>query len=145
MKTRVAADTKARDPAWKQRLRFSRRALLVGAGQAGLFGLLAWRLRELQILDSSQYRLLADENRLSRQLTAPRRGAIYDRFGTPVAESRESLRVTVVPAFAKGLGRTVDALFSGIYEFEEGKITSFHLYFDQAELFTQLGIAAGRM
>ena len=42
-------------------------------------------------------------------------------------------------------GRTLDALFSGIYEFEEGKITSFHLYFDQAELFTQLGIAAGRM
>ena len=42
-------------------------------------------------------------------------------------------------------GRTVDALFSGIYELEEGKITSFHLYFDQAELFTQLGIAAARM
>ena len=42
-------------------------------------------------------------------------------------------------------GRTVDALFSGIYEFEDGKITSFHLYFDQAELFAQLGIAAGRM
>ena len=42
-------------------------------------------------------------------------------------------------------GRTVDALFTGVYEFEEGKITSFHLYFDQAELFTQLGIAAGSM
>jgi len=42
-------------------------------------------------------------------------------------------------------GRTVDALFGGIYEFEEGKILSFHLYFDQAELFTQLGIAAGSM
>ena len=42
-------------------------------------------------------------------------------------------------------GRTVDALFSGVYEFEDGKITSFHLYFDQAELFTQLGIAAGSM
>jgi heme-degrading monooxygenase HmoA/predicted ester cyclase len=39
-------------------------------------------------------------------------------------------------------GRTVDALFSGVYEFEEGKITSFHLYFDQTELLTQLGIAA---
>lgn len=110
MKTRAPGDMKARDPARKQRLRFSRRALLVGAGQAGLFGLLAWRLRQLQILDSSEYRLLSDENRLSRQLTAPRRGAIYDRFGTPVAESRESLRVIVVPAFAKGLGRTLDAL-----------------------------------
>jgi penicillin-binding protein 2 len=110
MKTRAPGDVKARDPARKQRLRFSRRALLVGAGQAGLFGLLAWRLRQLQILDTSEYRLLSDENRLSRQLTAPRRGAIYDRFGTPVAESRESLRVIVVPAFAKGLGQTLDAL-----------------------------------
>jgi penicillin-binding protein 2 len=110
MKTRAPGDMIARDPARKQRLRFSRRALLLGAGQAGLFGLLAWRLRQLQILDSSEYRLLSDENRLSRQLTAPRRGAIYDRFGTPVAESRESLRVIVVPAFAKGLGRTLDAL-----------------------------------
>lgn len=110
MKTRAPGHMKTRDPARKQRLRFSRRALLLGAGQAGLFGLLAWRLRQLQILDSSEYRLLSDENRLSRQLTAPRRGAIYDRFGTPVAESRESLRVIVVPAFAKGLGRTLDAL-----------------------------------
>ena len=42
-------------------------------------------------------------------------------------------------------GRTMDGRFTGVYEFEEGKITSFHLYFDQAELFTQLGIAAGSM
>jgi limonene-1,2-epoxide hydrolase len=42
-------------------------------------------------------------------------------------------------------GRTADMRFTGVYEFEEGKITSFHLYFDQAELFTQLGIAAGSM
>ena len=40
-------------------------------------------------------------------------------------------------------GRTVDARFTGVNEFEEGKITSFHLYFDQAELLTQLGISAG--
>ena len=39
----------------------------------------------------------------------------------------------------------MDGRFTGVYEFEEGKITSFHLYFDQAELFTQLGIAAGSM
>ena len=34
--------------------------------------------------------------------------------------------------------------FCGVYEFEEGKITSFHLYFDQAEMLSQLGITAGR-
>ena len=37
-------------------------------------------------------------------------------------------------------GRTAGALFSGIYEFEDGKITSFHLYFDQADMMIQLGV-----
>ena len=40
-------------------------------------------------------------------------------------------------------GRNVDAPFCGVYEFDEGKITSFHLYFDQTELLTQLGLAPG--
>ena len=38
-------------------------------------------------------------------------------------------------------GRTLSAPFTGVYECEEGKITSFHLYFDQAELLGQLGPA----
>ena len=37
------------DYARKQSYRFSRRALLVGGAQAGLFGLLGWRLHQLQI------------------------------------------------------------------------------------------------
>ena len=40
-------------------------------------------------------------------------------------------------------GRTATVDFCGVYEFEEGKITSFHLYFDQAEMLAQLGIEAG--
>jgi len=40
-------------------------------------------------------------------------------------------------------GRRAEINFSGVYEFEEGKITSFHLYFDQAEMLSQLGITAG--
>jgi predicted ester cyclase/quinol monooxygenase YgiN len=39
--------------------------------------------------------------------------------------------------------RTVDARFCAVYEFDEGKITSFHLYFDQMEMLTQLGLAPG--
>jgi len=98
------------DYARKQRFRFSRRALLVGAGQIGLFGLLGWRLHQLQIRDSSEYRLLSDENRMMMQLVAPARGAIYDRFGAIIAENRENLRVLVLPAFCKSLPGTLDAL-----------------------------------
>jgi penicillin-binding protein 2 len=98
------------DYARRSRYRFSRRALLVGAGQAGLFGLLGWRLHQLQILDSSQYRLLSDENRMTVQLVAPARGAIFDRFGVPLAEDKENLRVLVLPAFCKSLSGTLDSL-----------------------------------
>ena len=40
-------------------------------------------------------------------------------------------------------GRTTQMNMCGVYEFDEGKITSFHLYFDQAELLGQLGLTAG--
>jgi heme-degrading monooxygenase HmoA/predicted ester cyclase len=40
-------------------------------------------------------------------------------------------------------GKRLEANFCGVYEFDEGKITSFNLYFDQVELLTQLGITAG--
>lgn len=40
-------------------------------------------------------------------------------------------------------GRTTELRFCDVYEFEEGKITSVHLYFDQAELLSQLGVTGG--
>jgi len=40
-------------------------------------------------------------------------------------------------------GKTAVSRFCGVYEFDEGKITSFHLYFDQAELLRQLGLIPG--
>jgi heme-degrading monooxygenase HmoA/predicted ester cyclase len=38
-------------------------------------------------------------------------------------------------------GRSVDVPVTGVYEFEEGKVTSLHIYFDQMELMSQLGLA----
>jgi predicted ester cyclase len=38
-------------------------------------------------------------------------------------------------------GRSVDGRYCGVYEFEEGKISSFHLFFDRVDLLTQLGIS----
>lgn len=40
-------------------------------------------------------------------------------------------------------GKTALVNFCGVYEFDEGKITSYHLYFDQMDLLTQLGVTAG--
>jgi penicillin-binding protein 2 len=103
-------DAKPPDYGVRLRHRFSRRAVLIGAGQAGLFGLLLWRLRQLQILESSEYRLLSDENRITMQLVGPVRGAIYDRLGRAIAEDKENFRIIVVPAFCEDLAATLDTV-----------------------------------
>lgn len=40
-------------------------------------------------------------------------------------------------------GKAVNARCCAVYEFDDGKTTSYHLYFDQADLSAQLGIAPG--
>ena len=37
-------------------------------------------------------------------------------------------------------GRSTRMNMCGVYEIDDGKITSFHLYFDQAEMLRQLGM-----
>ena len=53
---------------------FTRRALVIGAAQTALFGLLAGRLWQLQVDQSPRYVLLAEENRVNQRLTVPPRG-----------------------------------------------------------------------
>jgi penicillin-binding protein 2 len=89
---------------------FSRRSLLLGAGQLGLFGLLAGRLYYLQVVAADQYALLADENRINHRLLAPSRGRIFDRHGAALARNTPTYRVLVIPEQAKDVRATLDEL-----------------------------------
>ena len=90
--------------------RFTRRSLVLGTGQAGLIGLLATRLYELQVTYSPRYKLLADANRINAQSVPVVRGAISDRFGVVLAESVESLQAFMIPDLADDLPTLVDRL-----------------------------------
>ncbi|WP_372886740.1 penicillin-binding protein 2 [Shimia sp.] len=74
----------------------SRRALLLGGVQLGFMGLLALRMRQLQINQADQYRLLAEENRVNIRLLPPARGEIFDRNGVPIARNQPSYRISIV-------------------------------------------------
>ena len=52
---------------------FTRRAILLGGGQALLFSALVGRMYYLQVLQTDQYRLLAEENRANLHLLPPLR------------------------------------------------------------------------
>ncbi len=89
-----------RDQARQQR--FTRRALFLSAGAAGVFGTLFARLYQLQVLDAAQYRMKAEENRVKVRLLSPLRGRIVDRFGVELAGNRQNLQVDLVAEDTEG-------------------------------------------
>lgn len=95
---------------YKRHKTFTRRAVLLGGAQMGLFSLLAGRLYYLQVLQSKHYAVLAEDNRVSPRLIPPERGLIFDRFGVPLAVNRQTYRVFIVPEQAPSLEETLDAL-----------------------------------
>lgn len=76
---------------------FSRRALLLGGGQAAFGLILAGRMAWLSVFENERYRLLAESNRVNLTLTPPRRGWIVDRNGAPIANNRTDFRVDLIP------------------------------------------------
>ena len=102
----------------EQRRRFSRRALLIGAAQTGVFGLVAARLFRLQVVDGARYVPLAEENRYNVHIVAPVRGRILDRFGEVLATNREGYRAVLTPALT-GNVRGVLQLFSRLVPLSE--------------------------
>lgn len=89
---------------------FTRRAILLGAAQVGIFSLLAGRLYYLQVIEGQKYRTLADENRINLRLIAPPRGQILDRFGAPLALNQQNYRVVLLPEQVGDLDALLDKI-----------------------------------
>lgn len=76
--------------------RINRRAIILGGAQLGFAGLLAWKMRHMQIDEADKFRLLAEENRINVRLLPPARGLIFDTNGTPIAVNDQNYRVVIV-------------------------------------------------
>jgi penicillin-binding protein 2 len=77
---------------------FTRRALLIGGLKLGVFGLIAGRLYQLQVLESTKYQTMAEENRMSQRLLVPLRGQIKDRNGVLLALNQANFRLIIDPS-----------------------------------------------
>ena len=89
---------------------FSRRTAMIGGGQAVLMAVLAGRLYYLQVIESAQYKTLAEDNRINLRLLAPTRGRILDRFGVPVAKNRLDYRVVLIKEQVRSVPDTLDTI-----------------------------------
>lgn len=88
----------------------SRRALFIGGVQLGLVGLLAGRMRFLQVDQADKYRLLADENRINIRMLPPSRGLIFDRRGVLLAGNEQNYRIVIVREDAGDLEQAIARL-----------------------------------
>ncbi|HYS45685.1 MAG TPA: hypothetical protein VEM35_04575, partial [Rhizomicrobium sp.] len=90
---------------------FTRRSVGMGGAMTAVFAVLAGRLYQLQIRDGDQYKVEAEDNRVSERLIAPPRGRIMDRFGVEMANSRRNYRVLLVSEQAtEGVQAALDTI-----------------------------------
>lgn len=72
-----------------------RRSLLLGGAMTAMFAVLGARMRYLSVEQGDQFKLLAEENRISIRLLPPARGLIYDRNGKLLAGNEQNYRVVI--------------------------------------------------
>ncbi|QDX25265.1 penicillin-binding protein 2 [Sphingomonas suaedae] len=94
----------------QQNYSFSRRAMVLGGGQAALGLILAARMTWLSVYENDKYKLMAESNRVNLTLIPPRRGWIVDRHGVPIANNRTDFRVDIIPDRLEDKDRVLGAL-----------------------------------
>lgn len=94
----------------QQNYSFSRRAMVLGGGQAALGLILAARMTWLSVYENDKYKLMAESNRVNLTLIPPRRGWIVDRHGVPIANNRTDFRVDIIPDRLEDKDRVLRAL-----------------------------------
>ncbi len=72
-----------------------RRSLLLGGAMTAMFAVLGARMRYLSVEQGDQFKLLAEENRISIRLLPPTRGLIQDRNGKLLAGNEQNYRVVI--------------------------------------------------
>ena len=86
--------------------KITRRGLLLGGSMLGFMGILAGRMRHLQVEEADRFRLLAEDNRIRYDLIPPERGLLFDRNGRPIAVNEQTYRVVVKAADVDDLDAT---------------------------------------
>ncbi len=97
-----------------QRKVFTRRAALFAGSQVVVGAALAARMYQLQVVQSEELAVQAEDNRVNTRLLIPNRGRLFDRNGETVAANREDYRVYIIadrtPEFAATLERLAEMI-----------------------------------
>jgi penicillin-binding protein 2 len=88
---------------------FTRRALLLMAGQTAALGALGVKLYRVQVEQGAKYATLAESNRVSARLIAAPRGRVLDRFGQVLAGNTLNWRALLLAEETTDVAATLAA------------------------------------
>ncbi|MCY4300280.1 MAG: penicillin-binding protein 2 [Aestuariivita sp.] len=88
----------------------TRRTLILGGVQLSIVATLGLRMHHLQIKQSDEFRLLAEENRINIRLIPPARGKIFDKDGQLIAHNTPTYRVVIVREDAGDINTIIQKL-----------------------------------
>ena len=120
--------------------RITRRGLILGGAQVGFAGLLALRMRYMQVEEADKFRLLAEENRIKFRLIPPARGELFDRNGAVIAKNEPAYRITMVQEDAGDVDLVI-ARLSALVELDEDELTRAMIEMKRSAPFLPITIA----
>lgn len=121
---------------------YDRRALLIGGLQGAVGVLLAGRVAWISLAQNEKYTLASESNRVNLTLISPRRGAILDRNGAPLAANRADFRVDLIPDRLVNVDRTLTEL-GRLLKLSDVRIKDLKDKLEKARGFQPVEVAAG--
>jgi len=122
---------------FERQRQFTRRAVILGLGQAALTTVLLGRLYFLQIAEKEKYEVLSEENRISLRLIIPPRGVIKDRYGIPLAENRRNFRLQLIPEKVGSNNDTLTSL-AKFLQLSDGELARIRSDIDKRKAFAPI-------
>jgi len=91
--------------------KIERRLFLLSALKGISFGVLSWRLFDLQVIENKKYDKLSKNNQFNFSLVVPERGEIYDRKGRVLAANRDAFSLYIKSSENLNIKKILEKLF----------------------------------
>ena len=104
----------------KQYSVINRRTLLLYGLKLSLFGIVGWRLYNIQIKDSEKYRTLSKNNQIDIEFLYPLRGRILDANNNILVANKKVFDVYLIPEKTNNINNTLNQI-SAIIKIEFSK------------------------
>ena len=94
----------------KQYSILNRRTFLLYLLKVSFFGIVGWRLYDIQIKDSQKYKTLSKNNQIDIEIIYPVRGKIYDTNNKVLASNIKVFDVYIIPENTKNINKSLNEL-----------------------------------